>query len=127
MDDGFTRIRRSHFDPFFKIIDHRGRQRLARRHLQPVVPERLNDQALVGPTGYQGGAGFAAASHRITIIDAEVAAKFIGVGGVALVAMLNQDRTNLGFEELSLITIGRFVGKDALAENAKSNDGSGGQ
>ena len=71
-------------------------------------------------TGNNGGAGIAAALPTGTGVKIEIGFEFLGIGRVALVAMLGEQRPNMGFEILEargLICPSQLSGNDHHKKN----------
>ena len=62
------------------------------------MPDRLEEQALLGLAGDDGRPAVAALEQAVAVIDAQ-AALGVGVGGVAGVAVADQERPDLLLEE----------------------------
>jgi hypothetical protein len=77
---------------------------VGRRHLQVFigVTDGLDEQAVVGVSRDDGGAGVAAKQDAVARIEQELALDPVGLVTVALVAVLAQKRADPLFEELEV-------------------------
>ena len=92
----------THVDPFFEVGDHLVRQFSCRRHLEAVVLEGGEQQALLLLMWHDGGAALPTLGHAVTGIDEQVCLELAcpeGLGGVALIAVLHEHRPNFRLEE----------------------------
>ena len=100
-----ARIGRAHADPFHEISDEIvGELLVARRHREVAVgvADGFDEQAFVRLAGDDGGAGVAALHPTVARVEREAAFDLLRARAVALVTILDQDRTDLGLEEVGL-------------------------
>ncbi|MEY3958659.1 MAG: hypothetical protein RJA37_1262 [Verrucomicrobiota bacterium] len=106
-----ARVRRAHADPGRQVGEHRvGQLRLLRRHLHVLlqVEHRAQQQAFVGLARDDDRlAGVAAFLPPGLGVEIEAALEFLGLGAVALVAVLGQHWSYLLLEEGDA---GRIIG-----------------
>jgi hypothetical protein len=101
-DLALARIRSAHVDPFDEVGDDLLRQlgRLRRHLRRSVVLERLDEQALLRLTCHQHGPGVAALEHAFLAVEIEARLEFLGLRGMAFVAILTEYRADFAFEKL---------------------------
>ena len=94
------RIGRSHLHPFLERRDLVVGELAVRRHLQVValILDRLDDERLRRITSHEGRAGVAPLQHARLRVEQQ-APLLVGVGGVAVVAVVDEDRPDLRLEE----------------------------
>ena len=105
-DFGFAGIGGAHFDPAFEVGDDVVGEFLFGRHFHVrVFPGHGGvEGAGGGVAGGDGGmAGLAAEEGVLFVVEEQAAADFGGVGGVAFVAVLDEDRADVFFEEGELV------------------------
>lgn len=103
-----ARIGRAHLDPTFKIGDDALVELSVGGHLDFVVgvAERAKEKRGFGIAGDDGWAGVASFEERGGIIEAETAFGFVRFKAVAVVAVLDEDGTDFGFEKFDGSGIG---------------------
>ena len=81
---------------------------LFRGHDEIVVcfPDCLDQEALIRPSGNNGGSGFATSQEPFGVIEIEVSPDLLGVSGMALVTMIDQDRSNPALEKMQVFFFG---------------------
>ena len=113
-----TRHRRTHLDPLFEDRDFVVRQLAAgllgrHRELRIGVLDGLDEQRLLEVARDDGRAFVAALVGAVAGVEDEAALRGILLGGVALVAAIDEDRADVLLEELeSFLRRLRFVGGD---------------
>ena len=120
-----ARIGRAEFHPLDEVVYDRCGQARFRRHLEVLVAQRLDEEALVGTAGDQCGAGFAAGEEAVAGVEEEAAADFFRVGGMARIAVLDQDGADFGFEEGALFGAHGAVAAVVVAGAAGLGVGAG--
>ena len=110
----FPRIGRSHRDPLLEVGNNGIRQLAIGRHLERIVAQRAQQQALVDIVRHDGRAGFAAAPDARSCIEQQAPTNILRIGRVASITMLNENRPNLGLEECELLRW--YFGGRKLAE-----------
>lgn len=100
-----ARVFRSVLDPLAKIAHHGVAQRSTGRHFQIgiYISDRLYQQTVFGITWHDHPTRFATLSHRVGLIQKEPATNLIGAVRMALVAVLNQNRTNLRLKKRAVM------------------------
>ena len=103
-----TRVGRAHLHPGDEVGDLGIRQFLF-GHLEVVVdvPHRADEQALLGMAGNDGRTGGAALEQPGPRIEIEFAANLLRAGGMAFVAMLDEEGADSLLEERD--ALGRWV------------------
>ena len=96
-----ARIGRAHLHPGLEVGDHRVGQLLLRRHLEVLilVVDRLDEQTFLRIARDDRRPQVAPLAHPCARVEEQVAAQLLGLGGMALVALLDQDRPDSRFEE----------------------------
>jgi len=113
-----TRHRRTHLDPLFKEGDFVVRQLATgllgrHRELGIRILDGLDEERLLKIAGHDGGAFVAALVGAVAGVEDEAALRGILLGGVALVATIDEDRSDVLLEELeSFLGRLRFIGGD---------------
>ena len=100
-----ARIGRAHADPLHEVGDEIvGKLLVARRHREVAVgvADGFDEEAFVRLAGDDGGAGVAALEPAVARVEREAAFDLLRARAVALVTILDQDRTHLGLEEVGL-------------------------
>ena len=126
-----TRHRRTHLDPLFKEGDFFVGQFAAgllgrHRELGIGVLDGLDEQGLLEVAGDDGGTFVAALVGAVAGVEDEAALRGILLGGVALIATVDEDRADVLLEELEAF-LGRlrFVGGDREG-GSEQREGEGG-
>ena len=122
VDDGrghglpVSRVGGSQLDPFLEVGDDRGGQLGLGRHLEPVVLQGRHQQALLRLPRYDRRSRLASLEDPGPSVDLESSLEHLGRGGLgrmALVAVPDQHRADLRFEEIEpLAILGRLVGSE---------------
>src|SRR5205085_2566742 len=102
---GLARVGRARRDPALEVGGDGRRQPLLRRHLQTVVPQRLENQTLLGVAGDDGRAGVAAGADAVAGVEPQAALELRRLVRVARVALLDKDGTDLLLEELHALAV----------------------
>ena len=118
------RIRCTHLDPFFEIVHHRFWQRtfLLWWHRQVLVraADCLDDKTLIDLPHNQSGPRLTATQDAVAAVEQQLATEFFRCCRVALVAVLDQNRTNFPFEELH--APGVCLGRDHVRPKRKRKE-----
>ena len=105
-----ARVGSTQLNPPAEIGNHRFGQLSRGGHLEAVVTQRLQQQALFGFARNNAGTGLAPFGDRGPRVEREFASQlplFGSIGRVARVAVLHQDRANFLFEEFEVLGFGR--------------------
>ena len=108
------RIGCAHVDPGLEISDHLVGKFARGRHLEAVVLERCQQETLILVAGHHRRTALAPLGHPAPRIDEQAGLQLAGpqgVGRMALVAVLGEDRPDLLLEEGDLLRRGRCVGQ----------------
>ena len=93
----------SHFDPADQVGNFLLRELLLGRHLEALVPDRFDQQALAGFSRYHGRTALAAGGPTGPAVQQQAPLDRLGLGRVAAVAPGHQQRPDLLFEERQLL------------------------
>ena len=119
------RNRRSLRDPSLEVGDHRIRQPGGRRHFQLFVTQGFDQQAVRWLVAQDQRAAVSAGANAGAAVEQQAPlelARFLGLAGVALVAVLDEYRPDLPFEEFDAGAV-RLSGRRGARQNgARQND-----
>ena len=126
----FARIGSTHVDPLREVSDDFVRQLSGRRHLQSVVLQRFDQQA-VGPFAFDDDrAALATIQQPVGRIQVQLGFQFLGGASLvrmARVAMLGQHRADFLLEEFDPFGVGGLSlgerGSDERCRDDDRNDG----
>ena len=112
--------RSSHPDPALQMIDLGIGQHAPQGHLQLLVADGLDDEALFRVAGNQGGPSKAALQEGLAGIDSE--RRELLLGAVAGVTVFDQQRADLRFEEIHGFAVDFGAGRSREQEAATGKD-----
>ena len=108
-----AKARRLSAFPLFEILNHLLGQFSFGRHFECFMPQRLEKQACLTVPGHDRRTGISASQQPRSGIHHQSGLNWRTLGGVALVAVLYQHRTNSRLKEFQLLRLFRssFVGR----------------
>ena len=101
----------AHLDPFLEVCDHVLGKLPLGRHFEPLVLDRLDQQALVGMLRRDHLARVASFTQAVMRVKNEMPFGLGDVPRVALVAVVHQDRPDFLFEEIDAFLRGARFGR----------------
>ena len=118
----------AHVDPGLEVGNHRVRQFAGGGHLEAVVLDRGQQQAVIPLARHHRGTALAPLGHPLAGIDEQVCLQLAGaegVGRVALIAVLRENRPDLRLEEGDPFGGGRSQSAAATDSQHRHDNGEG--